>query len=315
MSSVIEQLGRRAGIVKNIRRFFDDLGFVEVRTPVLSADSIVDRHVEPIAVTDSSFPVNRHGTKTYYLQTSPEFTMKRLLAAGMTAIYQLTPVFRKGDRGTIHNVEFTMLEWYRVGDDYRTGMELLVRFVKDLLKKTVEQRSFRDVFEEGTGINPHRASARQLQSLAEARGIPYPDELGDEAWLDLIFSEFVQPMLNATIVYDFPALQSQLAKVRTESDGTTVAERFELFVNGVELANGYHELLDAEELRRRFRRIAAIRRMDGKPEIPVESHLLAAMDLGLPACCGTALGLERLLMVELGVDSIDQVFSFPFEIA
>ena len=303
----------RAGVVKNIRRFFDDLDFIEVRTPILSADSIVDRYVEPIAVTDSSLPTNHHGTKTYYLQTSPEFAMKRLLVAGMTAIYQLTPVFRKGDRGTMHNVEFTMLEWYRAGDNYRDGMELLADFVWNILEKTVERRSFRDVFRERTGIDPHRAGARQLQSLAETKDIRHPDGLDNESWIDLIFAELVQPALNATIVYDFPVFQSQLAKIRTESDGTAVAERFELFVDGVELANGYHELLDAEELRQRFRNIAEQRRADGKPEIPVESRLLAAMGIGLPACCGTALGLERLLMAKLGVDSIDQVFPFPIE--
>jgi len=304
-----------AGVVKNIRRFFDDLDFIEVRTPILSADSIVDRYVEPIAVTDSSFPTNHHGTKTYYLQTSPEFAMKRLLVAGMTAIYQLTPVFRKSDRGRLHNVEFTMLEWYRVGDDYRDGMDLLAEFTRHILEKIVQRRSFRNVFRDCTGIDPHRATVRQLQSLAEAKGIHYPDGLDDESWIDLIFSELVQPTLAATIVYDFPVFQSQLAKIRTESDGTAVTERFEVFIDGVELANGYHELLDAEELRERFRKIAARRRLDDKPEIPVESRLLAAMDRGLPACCGTALGLERLLMLKLGVDSIDQVFPFPIEIA
>ena len=305
----------RAGVVKNIRRFFDGLDFIEVRTPILSADSIVDRYVEPIAVTDSSFPTNHHGTKTYYLQTSPEFAMKRLLAAGMTAIYQLTPVFRRGDRGTMHNVEFTMLEWYRVGDDYHDGMELLAGFVRNILEKSVQRRSFRDVFMERTEIDPHRTTSRQLQRFAEKKGIAFPDGLDDESWIDLIFSELVQPTLNATIVYDYPVFQPQLARIRTENDGMAIVERFELFIDGVELANGYHELLDAEELRRRFRKTAEQRRLDGKPDIPVESRLLAAMEAGLPVCCGTALGLERLLLVKLGVDSIDRVFSFPIEIA
>ena len=315
MNPLIENLRRRAEIVKNIRRFFDALGFIEVRTPILSADSIVDRYVEPISVTDLSFPTNRHGTKTYYLQTSPEFAMKRLLAAGMTEIYQLTPVFRKGERGTMHNVEFTMLEWYRVGDDYRTGMGLLAEFVRSILGRTVERRSFRNVFMERTEIDPHRTNVRQLRSFVEERNIPFPDEPDDESWIDLIFSELVQSMPGATIVYDFPVFQSQLARIRTENDGIAVAERFELFVDGVELANGYHEMLDAEELRQRFCRIAEQRRLDGKPDIPVESRLLAAMTAGLPACCGTALGLERLLMVKLGAASIDQVFPFPIEIA
>ena len=311
----IDNLRRRAEIVRSIRRFFDDLEFVEVRTPILSADSIVDRHVEPIVVSDTSFPTNHHGTKTYYLQTSPEFAMKRLLAAGMKAIYQLTPVFRRGDRGTMHNVEFTMLEWYRTGDDYRNGMNLLELFVQNILEKNVARRSFRDVFRDRTEIDPHQATTAQLRALAETNDIPFPDGLDDESWVDLIFSELVQPTLDAVIVYDFPAFQPQLAKIRTENNGTTVAERFELFIDGVELANGYHELLDAGELRQRFRRSTEKRRLDGKPEIPVESRLLTAMEVGLPACCGTALGLERLLMVRLGADSINQVFSFPIELA
>ena len=311
----IDNLHRQAAALRAIRRFFDDLGFVEVRTPILSADSLVDRHVEPLALSDASLPTNHHGTKTYYLQTSPEFAMKRLLAAGMTAIYQITPAFRKGDRGKIHNVEFTMLEWYRIGDDYHAGIDLLAQFAQTILGKAASLRSFQDIFLEQTGIDPYRATAKRLRTLAGEQKIAFPDRLDTEGWIDLIFSELVQPSLDAVIVYDFPAFQSQLAQTRTGSDGVAVTERFELFIDGVELANGYHELLDAVELRRRFREANAKRRADGNPEIPVESRLMAAMKSGFPACCGTALGLERLFMVQCGADSIDEVFAFPIEVA
>ena len=241
--------------------------------------------------------------------------MKRLLVAGMNAIYQIAPVFRMGDRGTMHNVEFTILEWYRIGDDYHTGIDLLTQFVQTVLEKTVSLRPFRDVFWKQTGVDPHRTTAERLRTLAENQNIAFPAGLDVESWIDLIFSELVQPFLDAVIVYDFPAFQSQLAATRTENDGVTVTERFELFVDGVELANGYHELLDGGELRRRFQETNAKRRVDGKAEIPVESRLIVAMESGLPACCGTALGLERLFMVQSGADSIDEVFAFPIEIA
>ena len=315
MNTSIENLQCQATVLQKIRRFFDDLGFIEVRTPVLSADSIVDRYVEPLTLSDTTLPTNHHGTKTYYLQTSPEFAMKRLLAAGMNAIYQITPVFRQGDRGSMHNVEFTMLEWYRVGDDYRTGINLLDQFVQAVLKKNVVQCSFRNIFREYTGIDPFRTTAEQFQTFAESQNISFPDGLDAEGWIDVIFSELVQPSLDAVIVYDYPAFQSQLAQTRTESDGVTVTERFELFIDGSELANGYHELLDAAELRRRFQKTNEKRLADGKPAIPVESRLISAMESGLPTCCGTALGLERLFMVQCGADSIDEVFAFPIEIA
>ncbi len=315
MKSSLDNLRCCAATLRSIRHFFDELGFLEVRTPILSADSVVDRFVEPIVVFDPSFPTNRHGTKTYFLQTSPEFAMKRLLAAGLSAIYQITPVFRKGDRGTMHNVEFTMLEWYRVDDDYQTGMDLLAQFVREVLEITVRRRSFRELFLERTELDPLRSTSSEFRKLAEDKKIPFPDGLDDEGWIDLLFSELVQPTLDAVIVYDFPAFQSQLARTRTDGDGTVLVERFELFIDGVELANGYHELLDADELRQRFQATNAKRRQDGKPELPVESRLLDAMEHGLPACSGTALGLERLFMVRFGVASIDEVFAFPFEIA
>ncbi|MDR3197126.1 MAG: EF-P lysine aminoacylase GenX [Planctomycetaceae bacterium] len=318
--TLFENLRYRSEQLCRIRRFFNERRFVEVQTPVLSADTIVDKHVEPIAVTDSSFPVTLHQNQTYYLRTSPEFAMKRLLSAGMEAIYEIGTVFRKGDRGQFHNVEFTMLEWYRVGDDYRTGMELLaelIRFIDKTLPEIV-YRSFQDIFQEYTGINPHRTTAAECCQAAVWKNLSYPDSLTEtDDWIDLLFSELVQPNLQSVIVYDFPAAQSQLAQTRTISDslGTvTVSERYELFLNGIEIANGYHELPDAAELRNRFRENLRRRIEANCSELPVESRLLTAMELGFPACSGTALGIDRLMMVLLQTHSIDDVMPFPIEI-
>lgn len=289
--------------------------------------------------------------------------MKRLIAAGMDAIYQIGPACRRGDRGAWHNVEFTMLEWYRRGDDYRAGRRLLAELALGVAKqffaetglepkrwtqKPVVERTFADVFEEKTGINPHWATCGDLRDFADRAKIAYPASyLGEENvafavnggnrengktegsgatkddWLDLIFAEAVQPELGgdaAIVVYDYPASQSQLAKTRQEFDNERkkafgVTERFELFVDGVELANGYHELLDASVLRARIETTSEERRRDGSSELPRESRLLQAMEAGLPACSGCALGVDRFFAVLIGAKSLDETLAFPIEIA
>ncbi|MBQ2849978.1 MAG: EF-P lysine aminoacylase GenX [Thermoguttaceae bacterium] len=371
----LENLRRRASLYRTIRRFFDRLGFIETTTPFLSRDSVVDRFVEPISVRvplcwseKDDFAERRFGdvetarreATTFYLQTSPEFAMKRLIAAGMDAIYQLAPACRRGDRGAWHNVEFTMLEWYRRGDDYRTGRRLLAELALEVANQffaetgleprrwaqnAVVERTFADVFEEKTGINPHWATCDDLRDFADRAKIAYPEsyvavENGQNAanegnsearetgatkddWLDLVFAEVVQPGLGvdaATIVFYYPASQSQLAKTRREFDNERktpfdVTERFELFVDGIELANGYHELLDASVLRERIETTSEERRRDGSVELPRESRLLQAMEAGLPACSGCALGVDRFLAVLLGAKSLDETLAFPIEIA
>ncbi|MDR2755277.1 MAG: EF-P lysine aminoacylase GenX [Planctomycetaceae bacterium] len=318
--TLFENLRYRSDQLCRIRRFFGERHFVEVQTPVLSADTVVDLYVEPISVTDSSLPVTLHHNQTYYLRTSPEFAMKRLLAAGMDAIYEIGAVFRKGDRGQYHNVEFTMLEWYRVGDDYRTGMEFLaelIRFIDETLPEIV-YCSFREVFQKYTSVNPHQTTAVECRKVAVQKNLSYPDSLTEtDHWIDFLFSELVQPNLQSVIVYDFPATQSQLAQTRmiSDSSGTFfVSERYELFLNGIEIANGYHELLDAAELRNRFHENFRRRLAENRPLLPLESRLLTAMESGLPASCGTALGIDRLLMALLKTNSIDDVLPFPIEI-
>jgi len=374
----LENLRRRAILYRTIRRFFDRRGFIETTTPFLSRDTVVDRFVEPISVrvpfcwnekdgfAERRFrdpETARREATTFYLQTSPEFAMKRLVAAGMDAIYQLAPACRRGDRGAWHNVEFTMLEWYRRDDDYRAGRRLLAELAlgvaneffaeiglesKGWAQNAVVERTFADVFEEKTGINPHWATCGDLRDFADRAKIAYPESyLGEERgafasngedgknsetgekgatkddWLDLIFAEVVQPELGvdaAVVVYDYPASQSQLAKTRRELDNERkeafdVTERFELFVDGVELANGYHELLDASVLRARIETTSEERRRDGSGELPRESRLLQAMEAGLPACSGCALGVDRFFAVLIGAKSLDETLAFPIEIA
>ncbi len=324
-SASIANLEFRAKVLREIRHFFDSQNFLEVQTPILSADCVIDEFLELFVLSDPQLPVNHHGDRRYFLQTSPEFAMKRLLQAGMKAIYQITPVFRKGDRGRQHNPEFTMLEWYQASDalhpanPYQAGQEFLASLVRHLTGRGVQFFTFFEVFQQYVHCDPHRASAAQLREIAKSRQISWPASFADNPaeWLDLLFSELIQPHLDAVIVRDFPASQSQLAQIRTGDSNfgseIAVSERFELFLGGVELANGYHELLDAAELRQRFQQTAMKRIAAGKAAIPVESRLLEAMQKGLPSCSGCALGIDRLLMVLLKTQNIDDVLAFPLE--
>ncbi|MDR1053124.1 MAG: EF-P lysine aminoacylase GenX [Planctomycetaceae bacterium] len=324
----IENIFYRSELLKSVRDFFDWYRFIEVQTPVLSADTVIDRYVEPIRVNDDSLPLTYRGDRNYYLQTSPEFAMKRLLSAGVEAIYQICPAFRRGDRGELHNIEFTMLEWYRVGDDYAAGMRFLSELVQSIFAAPVFQEirsdfptislvRFDDIFCEHVGQSFRNLSAKDFRELADKRGICYPESYvsggNENLWIDLFFSELVQPKLSSSIVYDYPAGQSQLARCRINENGNIVTERFELYLGGVEIANGYHELVDVAELRERLERISAEKVEDGGTKFPIESRLLKAMEHGLPPSSGTALGIDRLLLYILNAKSIDEVITFPIE--
>lgn len=322
-SAPIENLKRRAELLRAARRFFDDRGFVEVQTPVLSRDTVIDRHLEPWIVERSELVHWGFGEPRAYLQTSPEFAMKRLLASGLTEIYQIGPVFRGGERGPLHNPEFTMLEWYRVGEDYSGGMQFLIDLVTTLLPEaatSIAKQSaiytYQEAFREHVGLDILDATLQQLAELACDRklvsGMDWSDDWDD--WCNLLFTELVQSRLgiNApSIVCDFPASQSALAQISKRD--SRVAERFEIFYRGVELANGYHELLDSAELRRRNREINQQRLRDGKIMLPEESRLLEAMDSGMPSSVGCALGFDRLVMLACQVTSLDGVLPFPIE--
>jgi lysyl-tRNA synthetase class 2 len=310
----VAMLQRRAELLARVRRFFDERGFLEVETPLLSHDSVVDRHIDPLRVIlfrDSQRP---NAGETLWLQTSPEFAMKRLLAAGAQAIYQVCKAFRGGqERGALHNPEFTMIEWYRVGDGYEAGMQLLSDLAEAALGRGPAERiSFRKAFQKWAGVDPLLATDAQLRQVAQE--FTYSDPRDRNAAIDALLVFAVEPHLGQeapTILYDYPADQAALAVVR--SDDPPVAERFELYVRGRELANGYHELLDSEILRRRNRENNAIRASEGRYPIPEESRLLEAMQAGLPTCSGCALGFDRLLMAATGASSIDEVLAFPIE--
>jgi lysyl-tRNA synthetase class 2 len=324
-TATLEMLRLRAKLLQQIRAFFQAREFLEVETPIVSADTVVDRHLEPVRVTDLLRTTNLNeaadlqGCDTWmWLQTSPEFAMKRLLSAGARAIFQISKVFRMGERGQFHNPEFTMLEWYRVNDDLQRGMDLLGELVIDLLHvDRVQKTTYRDAFRQHSGIDPFDSTIQVFADKCHALKVTPPwlaDHTDVDDWLNLLFGHCVQPNLGNSIpeiVYDWPASQAALAVVR--SDATPVAERFELFVQGVELANGYHELTDPHELRQRNERVNLQRQHDGHAMLPVDSRLLNAMQVGLPASAGVALGIDRLLMVISGATDLSQVIAFPID--
>jgi len=305
----------RAELLRRVREFFHERNFLEVETPILSADTVVDRHLDPfcVAATDGARNAGR-----LWLQTSPEFAMKRLLAAGAEAIYQVTRAFRRGEFGRLHNPEFTMVEWYRTGDGLHEGMQLLSDLGEVLLERGPAERvGYREAFERHVGLDPHTVDTGELMARVQGLGIRPPATLeadDRDGWLDLLLVERIEPHLGVSrpvILYDYPASQAALAHVRSEDP--PVAERFELYVSGIELANGYHELIDPAELRIRNAQNNALRRTDGKQLLPEESRLLAAMQSGMPSSVGVALGFDRLVMLVAGAKTIAEVMAFPLD--
>ena len=311
----------RAEMLRRLRAFFDTRGFLEVETPILSADTVVDRHLDPFCVTISPLPQvgGKTATEHRWLQTSPEFAMKRLLAAGAGPIYEVARVFRLDELGPLHNPEFTLVEWYQPGDDLNAGMQTTSDLCETLLKRGPAERiSYAEAFHRYVGIDPHTSDGKQLAAVTRQLGIEAPASMSlddRDGWLDLLMVERIQPHLGVSqpaLLYDYPASQAALARIRRDEDGPPVAERFELYFNGIELANGYHELLDPAELRARNAEVNAQRALDGKPTLPEESRLLAAMESGLPPSVGVALGFDRLVMLAAGAQSIAEVMAFPF---
>jgi lysyl-tRNA synthetase class 2 len=244
--------------------------------------------------------------------------MKRLLAAGGEAIYQVTRSFRNGEQGRMHNPEFTIVEWYRRGDDYGSAMDLTSELCDCLLGRgPAERLSYQAAFQRHVGADPHTATSKELADMARRHKLSPPASLSEsdrDGWLNFLLAEQVEPHLDEerpTILYDYPASQAALAQVRPGD--APVAERFELYVTGIELANGYHELRDAAELRARIARANQERLADGKPALPAENRLLSALEAGLPSCCGVALGFDRLVMLAAGATSLAEVMPFPID--
>lgn len=299
-------------MLARIRAFFAARGVLEVETPMLSPAAATDPHLESLAVPVAG------GRR--YLHTSPEFPMKRLLAAGSGDIYQICRVFRADEAGRLHNPEFTMLEWYRTGLDHHALMEEVAALVAELLgqegrRASFERLSFRQAFEQVLGLDPHRAETERLAAAAAERGLSVQGALSREDWLDLLMAAVIAPALPAdrgSFIYDYPASQAALARVVEDETGVAVAARFELFWGEWELANGFYELGDAREQRRRFEADLARRAAAGRGCPPMDTRLLAALEAGLPDCAGVAVGLDRLLMLLTGAERIDEVLAFPW---
>jgi lysyl-tRNA synthetase class 2 len=305
----------RARLLQRIRAFFQAREVLEVETPLLSRAAVTDPHIESFVVQGP------RGDRSRYLHTSPEFAMKRLLAAGSGSIYQVCKVFREGEAGRQHNPEFSMLEWYRLGFNHlqlMTEVDDLLRVLLDgYLPLTDTLRlTYREAFQRNAGIDPLMASIPELQATVRQRGIDVTglDQHDKDPWLDLLMTHVVEPALprgGPVFIYDYPASQAALARIRQESP--PVAERFELYLAGMELANGFHELTDAVEQRQRFTVELASREASRLACVPVDERFLAALESGLPACAGVALGIDRLVMLAAGVKSISEVIAFDDE--
>ena len=309
-SASIEALKARAALYQKIRQFFAARDVLEVETPILSQAAVTDVHL-------ASISVNRYlngQLQTGYLQTSPEFAMKRLVASGVGSIYQICKVFRDDEHGRKHNSEFSMLEWYRPQFNLLQLMQEVADLLSAVFGHAVEPKilTYKQAFLHRLDMNPLTADLKTLKDTARRLGLNI--DLGEDrlAWLDLLFSHFVEPTLGAEYpVYltDFPAEMASLAKVKLDEDGNRVAARFELYIDGLELANAYDELADAAEQARRFEADNAERQSRGLPVVPVDNNLLAAL-AQFPECAGIALGLDRLLMVLLDTRRIDKVIGF-----
>ena len=310
-----KSLHLRAQLLRKIRDFFDSRGLLEVETPVLSQATGTDPQLDYFSTSFHRLPEQQ----TLYLQTSPEFAMKRLLAAGSGSIYQICKAFRNGEAGRYHNPEFTLLEWYRVGFDLSQLMDevealIAVLFVNYGLDST-QRKSYTDVFYQYTGLNAQQFCYEDYCAYAMNCNLPEAIKLcGHEhgLWLDLLFSHRVQPMLAKnclTMIADYPACQSSLA--RLDNENPLLTKRVELFINGVELGNGYHELTDYQQQNQRFDQELAIRQQRGLLVTHKDQRFLSALKSGLPDCSGIAIGLDRLLMLLSRSSHIDEVLSFP----
>lgn len=305
-------LESRAQQLAYVRGFFAQRGVLEVETPVLGQCGVTDPNLDGVQAE-----VTAGARAGGWLQTSPEYHMKRLLAAGSGAIYQVARVFRNGELGRRHNPEFSMLEWYRTGFDDRDLMAEVADLVCGWLGcERPDTVTYRDALVEWAGIDPFRVSDRELLRRCEQwLGPEQLADLGRDGCLDLLMSFAVEPNLGwqrPVFITGYPASQASLARVST-AGGVTTAHRFELYIQGLELCNGYWELTDAREQRERFEADNRRRVALGKPEMPVDEAFLAALDQGLPECSGVALGLDRLLMLKTGAQDIGEVLAFPFD--
>lgn len=286
---------------------------LEVDTPVLCQHSVTDPFIQSIPAVFQ--PLGSKQERRYYLQTSPEYAMKRLLASGSGPIYQITKSFRQGEVGRFHNPEFMMLEWYRPGFDHHQLMDEMDELLQLVLQtpKAV-RRTYGELFETFVGINPHTADLETLKRCAQQNNIVIHNEIDDRnTWLDLILSQCIEPNMDPNMpwfIYDFPISQAALARI--QSVNPPVASRFEVYFRGIELANGFHELADANEQRARFEKNVHERKEAGMTEMHIDEFFLSALTSGLPDCAGVALGMDRLILLAANASSLKDILSFDF---
>lgn len=303
-SASINLIKSRAKLLSGLRSFFLQRDVLEVETPVLSQAPVSDPYIEPFKLHQSNL----------YLHTSPEYSMKRLLCAGSGCIYQVARVFRAGEAGAKHNPEFSMLEWYRLEMNDHDLMAEVAALVNQLLLRDenvgslpVVKISYGELFERLLGINPHIIDEKSLAQLAQPYLGGATFELDKDGWLDILMTHAIEPELEKnqlTFIYDYPASQAALARIMLDDNGVEIARRFELYVGGMELANGYWELTDGQEQQARFERDA-----NNTGRI-VDANLIAALNAGMPDCAGVALGLDRLLMLKENQKKISDVLAF-----
>lgn len=312
----LSMLHLRAKLLADIRQFFAERQVLEVETPVLAHATVTDQHLHSFQTQYCLDNVEQQ--QTLYLQTSPEFAMKRLLAAGSGPIYQISKAFRnQGESGRYHNPEFSLLEWYRPGYNHHQLMDEVEGLLKNVLVcESALRFSYAEIFQRHLQVDPHQITIEDLKKIFIRLDLA-TENLGlkqIEDYLNLLMSIVIEPQLPKQLVfiYDYPISLAALAKIRTDNT-SAVAERFEVYLNGLELANGFHELNDADEQRQRFITDLQSRAANAYPAVPMDEYLLAALTHGLPDCAGVALGLDRLLMLMTEMNEISDVINFPIQ--
>jgi len=328
-SASLDRLNQRANIIKKIRQFFEVRDVLEVETPLLDHSTATDPHINSFSLQLDNPSLSSTEVKDLqtteegtpppirFLQTSPEFSMKKLLAAGSGPIFQMCKAFRKGEYGNKHHPEFTLLEWYRPGFDHFELMSEVDKLLQAILDTPESDKiSYENLFQKFLNINPHQSTESELKTCAQTHSIKISEgenSLNKDDWLNLLLTHCIEPHLSKErplFLYHYPPSQAALSKIITDENDNDVAARFETYVNGIELANGYFELTDAKEQQRRFVADNQKRKIRGLTEIPIDQHLIDALEYGLPECAGVALGIDRLIMLATGATKLSEVIAF-----
>ncbi len=303
-----DNLRARAEILANIRQFFANKNVLEVETPLLARTTATDVYIQSLKIVDQLVDA----PEPFFLQTSPEYAMKRLLGSGAGPIYQICKAFRQGESSNRHNPEFTMLEWYQPGYSMEDLMEEVEQLIDSILASgRIPRLTYRELFQEHLDFDPHSISLKSLKDVTKKHMELSSDQLSKTDYLQLLLANSIEPVMPANcFIYDYPVDQCALAVIENDEVGESVAKRFELFCGGMEIANGYFELVDPVEQRTRFETDRQSRKSLSLPEYPIDEKLLAALEHGIPQCSGVALGIDRLVMLATGSTDIRDVLSF-----